>query len=127
MQRLLFVCSKNRLRSPTAEAICKGIPDVEAASAGLDHDATRTLSGDLIQWADVIFVMETAHRDKLQGRFRDLLQGKGVVTLGIPDVYKFMDPALVDLLRSSLQRYVPALAQGTAASRGSSGESEDQR
>jgi predicted protein tyrosine phosphatase len=123
----LFVCSKNRLRSPTAEAICKGIPDLEAASAGLDHDATRTLSHDLIQWADVIFVMEKAHRDKMQERFRDLLQGKRVVTLGIRDTYKFMDPALVGLLRSSLPRYVPALAQGMAASQGSGGESGDQR
>jgi predicted protein tyrosine phosphatase len=119
MQRLLFVCSKNRLRSPTAEAICKGVPDLEAASAGLDHDATRPLSGDLIQWADMIFVMERTHRDKMRERFRDLLEGKRVVTLGIPDIYKFMDPALVGLLRSSLQRYVPALAQGTAASEGS--------
>jgi predicted protein tyrosine phosphatase len=115
MQRLLFVCSQNRFRSPTAEAVVTGLADVEAASAGLNHDAVTPLSGDLIEWADIIFVMETTHRNKLQKRFRDQLRGKRVVTLGIPDIYEFMEPGLVDLLRSSLRRYIPALAVGRTA------------
>jgi predicted protein tyrosine phosphatase len=92
MQRLLFVCSQNRFRSPTAEAVVTGLADVEAASAGLNHDAVTPLSGDLIEWADIIFVMETTHRNKLQKRFRNQLRGKRVVTLGIPDIYEFMEP-----------------------------------
>jgi predicted protein tyrosine phosphatase len=115
MQRLLFVCSQNRFRSPTAEAVVTGLADVEAASAGLNHDAVTPLSGDLIEWADIIFVMETTHRNKLQKRFRDQLRGKRVVTLGIPDIYEFMEPGLVELLRSSLRRYIPALAVGRTA------------
>lgn len=115
MQRLLFVCSQNRFRSPTAEAIFNGISDVEAASAGLNHDAVTPLSGDLIEWADIVFVMEKTHRNKLQKRFRHMLAGKRVVTLGIPDIYEYMEPALVDLLRTSLRRYVPALAQGVVS------------
>jgi predicted protein tyrosine phosphatase len=115
MQRLLFVCSQNRFRSPTAEAVVTGLADVEAASAGLNHDAVTPLSGDLIEWADIIFVMETTHRNKLQKRFREQLRGKRVVTLGVPDIYEFMEPGLVELLRSSLRRYVPALAVGRTA------------
>jgi predicted protein tyrosine phosphatase len=116
MQRLLFVCSQNRFRSPTAEAIFKDIPEVEATSAGVNHDAVTPLSGDLIQWADIVFVMEKTHRNKVQKRFRDLLRGKRVVVLDIPDLYEFMEPGLVELLRSSLRRYVPVLAQrGVAA------------
>jgi predicted protein tyrosine phosphatase len=112
MQRLLFVCSQNRFRSPTAEAIFDGIAEVEAASAGLNHDAPTPVSGDLIAWADIIFVMEPVHRNKLQKRFRDQLRGKRVATLGIPDIYEFMEPGLTELLRSRLRRYVPALSQG---------------
>ena len=116
MQRLLFICSQNRFRSPTAEAIFDTVSDVDAASAGLNHDAVTPVSGDLIEWADIIFVMEKTHRNKLQKRFREVLGGKRVVTLGVPDLYDFMDPALVELLRSKLRRYVPALATGEAAS-----------
>jgi predicted protein tyrosine phosphatase len=123
MQRLLFVCSQNRLRSPTAEAIFNNIPDVEAASAGLNHDAVTPLSGDLIEWADIIFVMEKAHRNKLQKRFREVLRGKRVVTLGVPDIYEFMEPSLVELLRSALRRYVPALSASRSASESGSAES----
>jgi predicted protein tyrosine phosphatase len=112
MQRLLFVCSQNRFRSPTAEAIFKDIPQVEAASAGLNHDAVTPLSGDLIEWAHIVFVMEKTHRNKLQKRFRELLRNKRMVTLGIPDIYEFMEPGLAELLRASLRRYVSALTKG---------------
>ncbi len=112
MQRLLFICSQNRFRSPTAEAIFDNVSGVEATSAGLNNDAATPVSGDLIEWADVIFVMESTQRNRLQKRFRHLLGGKRVVTLGVPDIYEFMEPGLVDLLRSKLRRYVPVLATG---------------
>jgi predicted protein tyrosine phosphatase len=122
MLRLLFLCSQNRFRSPTAESVVAGLPDVEAASAGLNNDAVTPLSGDLVEWADIIFVMETTHRNKLQKRFRHLLRGKKVVVLGVPDIYEFMEPSLVELFRSTLRRYVPALAQATVAKSASSPE-----
>lgn len=50
-------------------------------------------------WADLIFVMEKPQKVKLSTRFREELNGKSVVVLGIPDHYGYMDPALVDLLR----------------------------
>ena len=53
-----------------------------------------------LEWADIIFVMEKAHRSKLSKRFREYLKGKLVICLDIPDNYKFMAPVLVKLLEA---------------------------
>jgi len=97
--RALFICSQNRFRSPTAEAIFSSHEGVETLSAGLNNDATTPLTGDLIDWAKIIFVMEKSHRNRLNRKFRSLLRTKHVVTLGIPDDYEYMEPELVNLLR----------------------------
>jgi predicted protein tyrosine phosphatase len=60
----------------------------------------------LLEWADLIFVMERAHRSKLSARFRAHLGGKRVVCLDIPDNYEFMDPALIQLLESKVPRHL---------------------
>ena len=108
MKTVLFVCSQNRLRSPTAEAVFSSRPDLEVASAGTNNGADNPLTAELVSWADVIVVMERTHRAKLQKRFRASLNGKRVICLGIPDDYKFMDPALVALLQTRLARHLPA-------------------
>lgn len=100
MKRALFVCSRNRLRSPTAETVFAAWPNVETDSAGLAPDATVCLSSEQIAWADIIFVMEKAHRSKLSKRFSRHLKGKRIVCLAIPDDYDFMDPDLVRLLET---------------------------
>lgn len=106
LMNLLFVCSKNRLRSPTAEAIFQEYPGVEAMSAGTNADAETPVSGDLIEWADVIFVMENSHRDKIAKKFMSQLKGKKLRVLDIPDNYDHMDPDLIKLLKSRVPRYV---------------------
>ena len=98
MPRALFLCSRNRLRSPTAERVFASWPNVETDSAGLALDADCVLSADQVEWADVIFVMEKAHRSKLARMFKRHLGGKKVVCLDIPDDYEFMQPELVSLL-----------------------------
>ncbi|MDQ0475033.1 low molecular weight protein tyrosine phosphatase family protein [Labrys wisconsinensis] len=107
MKRVLFVCSQNRLRSPTAEQIFSQRPDLEVESAGTNHDADTPLTAELVAWADLIFVMERAHRDKLQRRFQRSLKGKRVICLDIPDDYEFMDPGLVRLLEAKVSRHLP--------------------
>lgn len=107
MRKVLFVCSRNRLRSPTAEQVFSRRPDLEVASAGTDNDADNPLSGELVEWADLIVVMERQHRTKVQKRFRASLRGKRIVCLDIPDRYAFMDPALVELLQTRLARHLP--------------------
>ena len=106
MRNVLFICSRNRLRSPTAEAVFATWPDVETDSAGLDHDAIVRLPPEQIEWADLIFVTEASHRNKLGKQFRQYLKGKRVIILGIPDNYTFMASELVALLNSKVGRYL---------------------
>lgn len=106
-RRLLFVCSQNKLRSRTAEAVYSGHPGIEVDSAGLNHDAVVPLSPEQIQWADLILVMEKSHRNKLSKKFREQLSGKRVVVLGIPDEYDYMDPALVELIKERCAQFIP--------------------
>jgi predicted protein tyrosine phosphatase len=108
MKNILFVCSQNRLRSPTAEQVFSSRPDLEVASAGTNNDADNPLTAELVQWADVIVVMEKAHRSRVQQRFRSSLGGKRLICLDIPDDYAFMDPALVRMLEARLARYLPS-------------------
>lgn len=106
---ILFVCSQNRLRSPTAEQIFAGRTDIVVSSAGTNHDADNPIGDELIDWADWIFVMERTHRSKLQQRHRSAIKDKKIVCLDIPDDYEFMDPALVRLLETKMARYLPAV------------------
>ncbi|WP_439501288.1 low molecular weight protein tyrosine phosphatase family protein [Aminobacter ciceronei] len=105
MKNVLFVCSQNRLRSPTAEQVFAARRDIEVDSAGTNHDAENPLTAGLVVWADIIFVMEKAHRTKLQKKFRKSLKAR-VVCLDIPDDYAFMDPALVTLLEERVPRHL---------------------
>ncbi len=107
MQNILFVCSQNRLRSPTAEQVFSQRPDLEVASAGTNNDAENPITSELIKWADVIVVMEKMHRTKVQKRFRSSLNGKRLICLDIPDNFAFMDPALVALLEKRLAPHLP--------------------
>ena len=107
MKHFLFVCSQNRLRSPTAEHIFADHPGIEVSSAGTNNDAENPLSAELVKWADAIFVMERAHRNKLQSRYRAAIGARRIVCLGIPDDYEFMDPTLVHLLKSRMARHLP--------------------
>ena len=105
-RRLLFICSQNRLRSPTAEAVCQGIEGLEAVSASTNNDAEQPVTGDLIEWADIVIAMEREHRNRLNRKFRAQLAGKQLIVLGIPDEYDYMQPELVSLLRTRLQRWI---------------------
>ena len=104
---LLFVCSQNKLRSPTAEIVFADYPGVDTASAGLNNHAEAPVGGELLEWADLIFVMERTHRNKLSRRFQQYLRGAKIITLDIPDDYAFMDPALVRLLKIKVSRHLP--------------------
>ena len=104
MKRVLFICSQNKLRSPTAERIFGNHPDLEVMSAGLNSDAVNVLTPELLQWAEVIFVMEKAHKNKLQKKFRRYLNNQKLICLGIPDEYEFMDPELVSKLKETVPK-----------------------
>jgi predicted protein tyrosine phosphatase len=107
MKNVLFVCSQNRLRSPTAEQVFSMHPQIECASAGTSHDADNPLTAELVEWADIIFVMEKTHLKKVNAKYRAQLKNARVICLDIPDDYEFMDPALVTLLKAKVSRFLP--------------------
>ncbi|MGE8360399.1 low molecular weight protein tyrosine phosphatase family protein [Pseudomonas sp.] len=104
---VLFICGKNRLRSPTAEQVFANWPGVETASAGVGNDADMPVDVEVLQWAELICVMEPAHRLKLTARFKAHLANKRIVCLDIPDDFAFMAPELVQLLQAKVPRYLP--------------------
>ena len=108
MKHFLFVCSQNKLRSPTAEQIFSAREDIEVSSAGTNHDAENPLDNEQIECADMIIVMEKHHRNKIQKRFFAALKTKRIVVLDVPDEYEFMDPGLVRLLNAKMMRHLPA-------------------
>lgn len=105
---VLFICSQNRLRSPTAEQVFADWPGIETASAGLNHGAENPLTPELLQWAELIFVMERAQRARLSALFGAHLHDQRIVCLDIPDIYAFMDPALIRVLKAKVPRHLPA-------------------
>lgn len=107
MRRILFICGQNRLRSPTAEQLFAGRPGIEVASAGLKRESDTPVSRDLIEWADLIFVMERSHRAKLTQRFKPLLKEKRIVCLNIPDRFEFMDRELIEMLEARVAPHLP--------------------
>ena len=100
------MCSQNRLRSPTAEQLFADWPGLEVASAGLNHDAVEPLTPEMVADADIIFVMEKAHRTKLSKRYKSSLKQARVICLDIPDDFDFMDPALIRLLQAKVPRHL---------------------
>ena len=107
-RNILFVCSQNRLRSPTAEQVFANWPGIATASAGLNHDAENPVTPELLEWADVVFVMERAHRNKLSAKFKQHLKNARVVCLEIPDEFEFMSPDLIQLLKARVPRHLPS-------------------
>jgi len=108
-RNVLFICSQNRLRSPTAEQVFSDWPGIETSSAGLNHDAENPLTPELLQWADLVFVMERAHRSKLSARFKPFLGNARVICLQIPDEYGFMDPDLIHVLKDRVPPHLPSI------------------
>ncbi|WP_020558576.1 low molecular weight protein tyrosine phosphatase family protein [Thiofilum flexile] len=92
---LLFICSRNQWRSPTAEALWKNDPRFNTRSAGTSPKARKTVSSSDIRWADIIFVMEEKHKNRLIAEFTRMLDYKPVYVLDIPDDYHYMDPQLI--------------------------------
>ena len=104
MSNLLFICSKNQWSSPTAELLFKDHPIHTARSAGTSDKARIKVSQKIIDWADVIFVMEGNHRDIIGQRFD--FTDQTIIVLDIADDYQFGDAELIDTLRVSLYDYL---------------------
>jgi predicted protein tyrosine phosphatase len=100
--RIVFVCTQNKLRSPTAEAIFRDTPGWEVASAGTDNTAETPLTRDLLDWADVAVCMQKQHRDWIRTKLKGALPDDCLLVLGIPDDYEYMDAVLMELLKKTV-------------------------
>ena len=109
--KLLFVCSENRLRSPTAEAVFSQYENVQTKSAGLGPLAETPVSGPLVEWADTVVVMEQSQKEAIRNGFGEALGDTPLVSLDIPDQYAYMQPELVKLLEQKVPQLVRLPAQ----------------
>jgi protein-tyrosine phosphatase len=103
---ILFVCSRNKWRSPTAESIYKNTQGLNARSAGTEPSAKIKLTAKMITWADIIFVMEKKHKDRIMEKFENESEKKEIIVLDIPDEYKFMDPELIEEIKIGVDRVI---------------------
>lgn len=103
---ILFVCSRNKWRSLTAETIFKEDARHAIRSAGTENDARIKVNEKLVNWADLIFVMEKKHRERLRERFGAIVVDKEIIVLDIPDDYRYMDEELIITLKTSVEPYL---------------------
>ncbi len=99
---VLFVCSRNQWRSPTAEQLFRRHPHVNARSGGTSPKAKHPVNEQDLAWADVVMVMEQKHKSRLMADFSDALRYKPLHVLDIPDEYAYMDAELVEMLEQSV-------------------------
>ncbi len=99
---ILFVCSRNQWRSPTAEAIYKNRNGLNVKSAGTSSSAKIKLSAKTILWADLIFVMEKKHKQRMVENFPNETTDKQIIILDIPDEYQFMDAELIEEIETKV-------------------------
>jgi predicted protein tyrosine phosphatase len=100
--RLLFVCTANIDRSPTAEQLFRG--EHETKSCGTEPWARQKLNRKLIWWADKIFCMEDHHKEAVLEIDPEAEQKTFV--LAIEDVYRRGDPKLEELLKEKVGEHL---------------------
>ncbi|MEM7164438.1 MAG: phosphotyrosine protein phosphatase [Planctomycetota bacterium] len=98
--RILFVCARNKWRSPTAERIFGRDPRFQCRACGFSSKSARVLSDADVGWADAVCVMEREHARRLKQKHRDALGDTPLHVLEIADQYRFMDPGLIELLEA---------------------------
>src|SRR5258708_4209224 len=103
---ILFICSRNQWRSPTAEEIYKNYSGLNVRSAGTEPSARIKVNSKTIFWADIIFVMEKKHKQRLQEKFESELLEKKIIDLDIPDNYKFMDEELIEEIKAKVSQFM---------------------
>lgn len=102
--KVLFVCSRNKRRSLTAETIFRGKPEIEVRSAGTQPGSRRIVSEGMLRWADIVIAMEKSHVRRLEERYPHLIREKEVVPLHVTDDYEYMQPELIDELQGKVDR-----------------------
>ena len=98
----MFVCSRNKRRSRTAEVIFRGDPRWQVRSAGTEEGARVKVTAGMLGWADVVVVMEKRHKERLRQKYPEALAEKPCVCLFIADDYEYMEEELIRALREKM-------------------------
>ena len=102
---ILFVCSQNKRRSLTAEKILDGEGGHGVRSAGTENNSRVKVTPGLLGWADLIFCFEKKHRRRIEEKYPDIMSGKKIVTMNVPDDYEYMDEKLQEIVKSYFESY----------------------
>lgn len=106
--KILFICTGNRDRGPTAKALCVQYPNLEARAAGTSKYAITPLTEVMVRETDVLAVMEQGHAEHIREHYAEAAEGKPLHCLDIPDEFQSMEPALVRLLQERLKPILEA-------------------
>jgi len=104
--KILFVCSANVDRSPTAENIYSDRSDIEVKSAGVSNYAMTPISLKLIKWADIILCMEKKHKEKIENKYSAVLENKIIDFLDVPDIYEYMNINLISIIKEKTDAWL---------------------
>ncbi len=105
---ILFVCSANKLRSRTAEDYFSSkYTKFNFLSAGTNinvcnREGTTPLTEDLLEWADVVYVMENKHKNIIRKNTGSKYINK-IIVLRIQDIYEYGEIKLIDILRDRIK------------------------
>lgn len=100
---VLFVCSQNKWRSPTAESVYRDDQRISVRSRGTARTALRTIQAADLTWADLVVVMEHKHRQRLLADYPGETKHLPMHVLEIPDDYQFMDDELIELIKAGVE------------------------
>ncbi len=107
--KVLFVCGRNKRRSPTAERVFRSDRRMIVRAVGLGETSPRRVKEADVAWADLVLPMERKNAIRLKVMFPGIDPFPEVEILDIHDDYTFMDKKLVEMLKetvdAALERY----------------------
>lgn len=106
IENVLFICAQNKIRSYTAEKLFEKSPCYKIRSRGVAADARVPLTQADLDWADIVFVMEKNHRNRIYKKFKEKAMKKRIICLYIEDIYEPMEEPLIAELRYKLLPYL---------------------
>jgi predicted protein tyrosine phosphatase len=110
--RFLFVCGRNKWRSPTAQRIYRGDHRIEVRSAGVSRKSRHQISNADLEWADLILVMESKYGSWIRDKFREVTLPL-IKSLDIPDEYEYMDEELITSIKSGVEYHIAHVMQSS--------------
>lgn len=104
--RALFVCTANQLMSQNVEDFIKAWPRIQGLSAGTNADSIRPLTNVLVSSADIIFVLEPHHRERIRMQFTQRPPDERIITLHISEELERGELMLICLLKAKCEGYI---------------------